>query len=292
MEQTRACARFETSYLFYVAGYSNSDHTSKTLIIRKPPMRITVCETPHEPDAVEGAWAALYAHVHAEGTELLILPEFAFLEPVWESESFDPMRWNALEQAGAKWLARMPELHCDHVVGSMPVTTAGKPLNRGFLWSVEGGLTPLRSKRHLPDEPGAWEARWFTKGTEEFSAFTAGPLKFGLNICTELWALETCGPYAQAGVHAVISPRATVAATTERWVALAKTVAVRTGAFSLSSNRRHADGTCGGVGWIIDPEGNELVRTSAANPIATLDIDLTSSCNAKFIYPRYVFADA
>ena len=64
----------------------------------------------------------------------------------------------------------------------------------------------------------------------------------------------------------------------------------RTGAFSLSSNRRHDDGSCGGAGWIIDPEGNELARTSAAIPFATRDLDLNSSLAAKSIYPRYVFA--
>ena len=122
---------------------------------------------------------------------------------------------------------------------------------------------------------------------------SCGRLRFGLNICTELWALETLGPYAAAGVHAVVTPRATAAATTERWVALAKTVAVRTGAFSLSSNRRHDDGSCGGAGWIIDPEGNELARTSAEVPFATRDLDPQSSLAARSTYPRYVFtADA
>ncbi len=255
-------------------------------------MRVTVCETPHDPPAAEKTWAALCAHVRDEGTDLLVLPEFAFLEPVWEKKEFDQSRWAALERTATTWLARLPELQCAHVVGSVPVTTAGNPLNQGFLWSAGSGFIPLRSKRYLPNEPGGWEARWFTKGSEEFPTFSAGALKFGLNICTELWAFETFGPYARAGVQAVISPRATAAATTERWIALAKTVAVRTGAFSLSSNRRHNDGSCGGVGWIIDPEGNELVRTSASSPVATLDLDLTASSVAKSSYPRYVFAQA
>jgi N-carbamoylputrescine amidase len=88
-----------------------------------------------------------------------------------------------------------------------------------------------------------------------------------------------------------VTPRATAAATTERWIALAKTAAVRAGAFSLSSNRRHAAGSCGGVGWIIDPEGNELARTSESRPAVTDDISLADSESAKSRYPRYVFAE-
>jgi len=255
-------------------------------------MRVTVCETPHAQPAADKTWATLCSHVRDEGTDLLVLPEFAFLEPVWQNEHFDQLQWTALEQEATRWLARLPELKCAHVIGSVPITTAGKPLNQGFLWSADKGLLLLRSKRYCPNLPGAWEARWFTKGTDEFPVFSAGSLKFGLNICTELWALETLGPYARAGVHAVISPRATTAATTERWIALAKTVAVRTGAFSLSSNRTHVDGSCGGVGWIIDPEGIELARTSASCPAVTQEIDLAASSIAKSTYPRNVFADA
>lgn len=255
-------------------------------------MRITVCETPHERLAAEKAWTDLCRHCRDEGSELLVLPEFAFLAPVWQSERFDELRWSEIERDAAMWLARLPELDCSFVIGSVPTTVAGKRLNRGFLWSRSDGLAPLRSKRYLPDEPGGWEANWFDKGSTEFPVYAAGPLRFGLNICTELWALETLGPYARAGIHAVVTPRATATATTERWAALAKTLAVRTGAFSLSSNRRHADGSCGGVGWIIDPEGVELARTSATMPAVTRDIALVEAEDAKSRYPRYVFADA
>ena len=59
--------------------------------------------------------------------------------------------------------------------------------------------------------PGNWEARWFDRGDPDFPAFHAGALTFGLNICTELWALETYGAYAVRGVQVILSPRATAA---------------------------------------------------------------------------------
>ena len=55
---------------------------------------------------------------------------------------------------------------------------------------------------------GGWEARWFTPGDREFPSFRAGALSFGVNICTELWALDSYGEYARCGVHAILSPRA------------------------------------------------------------------------------------
>jgi N-carbamoylputrescine amidase len=73
-------------------------------------------------------------------------------------------------------------------------------------------------------------------------------------------------------------------------VALAKTLAVRCGAYSLSSNRRHRDGACGGVGWIIDPEGIEIARTSVLEPFVTREVDISQSTEAQAAYPRYVFA--
>ena len=52
-------------------------------------------------------------------------------------------------------------------------------------------MQPLRRKYFLPEEPGSWEATLVRPGRSGFPAFHAGPLSFGLNICTELWALET-----------------------------------------------------------------------------------------------------
>lgn len=254
-------------------------------------MRITVCELPHKSQAAASAWDALAQHVREHHTELLILPEFAFLEPIWQRPNADAQRWTALVNDSESWLQRLPELQCANVIGAMPVSVADKPFNQGFLWTKYHGKTALRSKRYLPNEDGGWEARWFNKGDAQFPMFKAGALNFGLNICTELWALDSYGPYAAAGVHAIVTPRATAAATTERWVARAKTAAVRSGAYSLSSNRRHEDGSCGGVGWIIDPEGNELARTSIAAPFVTIDIDLNFAVVAKSSYPRYVFSD-
>ena len=253
-------------------------------------MRVTVCETTHDPAMAEACWTALRAHTARQRPTVVLLPEFAFLAPVWQRAAFDPAVWAALVGEADGWLARLPELACDWVIGAVPRGDGGHGCNEAFLWSQATGYRPLRRKSHLPCEPGFWEARWYEPGPADFAAFSAGELTFAVNVCTDLWALDSICSYPRLGVQAIMTPRATELSTIDLWLSLARTVAVRTGAFSVSSNRRHADGSCGGAGWIIDPEGNELARTSLAEPFVTCDIDLGQTAAARSTYPRYVFA--
>jgi N-carbamoylputrescine amidase len=231
----------------------------------------------------------LCEHTKAHASELVLLPEFAMVEPIWESKHFDAARWSAVLALSESQLRRLPELGAEYAVGTRPAHADGRRLNQGYLWSVAGGLQPLRSKYFLPNEPGSWEATWFQGGDPTFPAFRPGLVSFGLNICTELWALETYAGYAALGVEVLLSPRATSSVTATKWLAGGVVAAVRAGAFSLSSNRVDPTGSCGGAGWIIDPDGEILATTSAAEPFATRDLDLTKAMKAKDSYPRSVF---
>jgi N-carbamoylputrescine amidase len=250
-------------------------------------MRVTVCELPHEPEALAASWAALCAHTMGHSSELVLLPEFAMLDPVWQDEHVDAARWAAAEVLSEIWCDRLGELRVANVVGTRPVTIAGRPFNQGFLWSALDDLVPLRRKFFLPDEPGSWEARWFDRGDSDFTEHSTDSWSFGLNICTELWAVETYAAYAARGVPVILSPRATAAATTDKWLSVGVVAAVRSGAFSLSSNRVDPTGACGGVGWIINPYGSILARTTMDQPFATVDIDLSLSAAAREGYPGY-----
>lgn len=255
-------------------------------------MRVTVCELPHEPTELLRAWEALTEHTTGESSELVLLPEFAMVDAVWEAERFDAARWSAAESASERWSTRLRELNAAYVVGTRPITAEGRRFNEGYLWSRADGIMPLRRKAFVPDEPGSWEARWFERGDAVFPAFHAGALSFGLNICTELWALENYADYAAGGVQAVLSPRATARATTAKWLSAGVVAAVRSGAFSLSSNRVEPTGACGGVGWVIGPDGDILAATNPEAPYATVDIDLTATIAARASYPRYVLGQS
>ncbi len=253
-------------------------------------MRVTVCELPHEPAALAAAWSALCEHTVRHASELVLLPEFAMVDPVWQHDRFDVERWVAAEALSDVWRHRLHELRVPHVVGTRPVTIDGRRFNQGFLWSAGGGLARLRRKFYLPDEPGNWEARWFDRGDADFPEYDTGAWSFGLNICTELWAVESYAGYAVGDVQVILSPRATAAGTTDKWLSVGVVAAVRSGAFSLSSNRVDPTGACGGVGWIINPQGNILARTTSDAPFATVDIDLSVTAAARDEYPCYVFS--
>lgn len=254
-------------------------------------MRVTICELPHEPRALAIAWSSLAVHTARARSELVLLPEFAFVDPVWEDEQADIERWAAARAQGDAWLARLGELDADHVVGTRPVTRDGRALNEGYLWSAAGGVRPLRAKFFVPDDPGCREARWFERGDPAFPTFHAGALTFGLNVCSELWAVETFGEYAARGTHAILAPRATSGATIARWRSLGVVAAVRAGAYCISSNRVDEIGEYGGRSWIISPAGEVLASTSAATPYATVDIDLDAPAEARLRYPCNVFRE-
>jgi N-carbamoylputrescine amidase len=253
-------------------------------------MRVTVCELPHEPGALAAGWAALCDHTARHASELVLLPEFAMVDAVWQDQVFEAGRWAAAEAASEVWRHRLPELGVGFVVGTRPVTVDGRPFNQGFLWTAPGDRVPLRRKFFLPDEPGSWEARWFDRGDSDFAVYHTDRFSFGLNICTELWAVETYATYAARGVQLILSPRATSAATTEKWLSAGVVAAVRSGAFSLSSNRVDPSGDFGGAGWIIGPYGNVLARTTFDAPFATVDIDLSASAAAREGYPGYALS--
>jgi N-carbamoylputrescine amidase len=254
-------------------------------------MRITICELPHEPAALRPAWAGLCEHTARHGSELVLLPECAFVPALWELDAFDCRRWECALQLSEAWLGRLHELGAASVVGTRPIDVGGRPFDQGYIWTPASSVVPLRRKFFLPDEPGSWEARWFDDGDAEFPVFRAGALSFGLNICTELWALETYADYA-GKAQVVLSPRATSADTYAKWLAAGMVAAVRTGAYSVSSNRVDRAGSCGGVGWVIGPNGEVLATTTPGAPFATVDIDLTVWEETRTSYPRYVFARA
>jgi N-carbamoylputrescine amidase len=104
-----------------------------------------------------------------------------------------------------------------------------------------------------------------------------------------LWALETWATYAEADVQVILSPRATGAETRARWLAAGVVAAVRSGAYSISSNRVEPSGSCGGAGWVISPEGRVVATTTPEAPFATVGVDLAAADSARAGYPRYVF---
>jgi N-carbamoylputrescine amidase len=255
-------------------------------------MKATVCELPNQPSDLAHAWRELVAHVRAEQSELVVLPEMPF-HP-WVAHSREPAAEDWLEAVRAhdRWMPRLDELAPALVAGTRPVVSGGVRLNVGFVKEPGGEPLSAHAKYYLPDEPGFWEASWYHRGDGVFSVLGTSRGNIGFLICTELWFNHHAREYAADDIQLLVCPRATPRASADKWVAGGRAAAVVSGAFCLSSNLAGTTpqgGDYAGTGWIIEPEeGDVLGLTSSKQPYLTVGIDLRAADSAKHSYPRYV----
>lgn len=255
-------------------------------------LKVTICELPNEPAALENAWKQLVEHVQAHESEFVLLPEMPFYPWLAHTRDVDPVQWELAVKAHEVWLARLEELAPAVVASTRPITSDEKRQNAGYVREPGGGARTIHTKYYLPDEPSFWEASWYERGNGDFSLADTSKGKVGFLICTEIWFNSHARDYGQQGMHLLVCPRATPNPTAPKWVAGGQAAAVVSGAFCLSSNLAGVTpegGDYAGVGWIIEPdEGKVLGLTSPEQPFLTLDIDLAEAERAKKTYPRYV----
>ena len=253
-------------------------------------MKVTVCQLPDPPEGFEQSWEALCGHTREHEPDLVLLPEMIFHTWVGWTDQVDPREWEAAVESHEKWLERLYELDVRLVAGSRPVVTdEGVRHNQAFVWS-DGTVADGHVKYYLPDEPGFWEATWYEPGDGSFEVEAVGELSAGFMICTDMWFTEHARRYARDGAHFILAPRATEASTRDKWLAGGRAAAVMAGAYCLSSNREgQSNGVSyAGMGWVIDPDGLVLARTSSDSPFATVEVNPDVAVNAKETYPRYV----
>jgi N-carbamoylputrescine amidase len=263
-------------------------------------VRVTVCELHDDRRAFAADWTALVDHARSSASDLVLLPEMPFAPWLAASPRFDADAWRAAVEAHDRWIERLAELAPAVVIGSRPVIRNGRRLNEGFMWSRSGGYAPIHDKRHLPDEEGYFEAKWYEPGDGTFTLATlprhaesqfgsCRDVRLGLLICTELWSLGQAQRYGRAGADLVATPRATGRATVDKWIVGGRAAAIVGGTFSISSNWTASPdgGDFGGGAWIVDPDGDVMVRTTGDAPFATRALDLDRARSAKQTYPRY-----
>jgi predicted amidohydrolase len=254
-------------------------------------MKVTVCELNDKPDDFAHEWEQLVAHVKSQSSQLVLLPEMPFCPWFAFAPAFEPEVWQSAVTAHDVWQERLSELAPAIVLGSRPVNREEQRLNEGFVWEQQGGYRAARHKYYLPNEPGFWEASWYSRGDGKFTLLQCGGARIGFQICTELWSMEQARLYGKEGASIIVTPRATGKATLDKWLVGGRAAAIVSGAFSLSSNRVSFEGNpvhFGGQGWIVDPDGGVLGLTSRERPFTTVDIDLSAAERAKQTYPRDV----
>jgi N-carbamoylputrescine amidase len=253
-------------------------------------LRVAVCECP--PALVAGAaeWRGLCAAVARHRPDLLLLGELPFGRWIAAAPAFDAAAWRescALHEEG---LRRLGDLGAPIVAGTRPTLAGDRRVNEGFVWTSETGVQGVHTKQYFPDEAGFYEARWFEAGERHFRIAPVGPGWAGFLICTKLMFNEHARHYGRLGVQVLLVPRAVGAASLERWLVATRMAAIVAGSYVATSNRGGTDdrGQEFGGGWIIDPGGGLVARTTAQTPVVVHEIDLAWAERAQDEYPCYV----
>ena len=256
-------------------------------------MRITVCQLDPREDHIDTYLSALAEHVASENSAFVLLPEMCFSEWLAADNAPDPKRWAQAIDRHVQYIDNLQGLGAEAIVGTRPIVNrVGSRRNQAYLWTnAVTRPSPIREKYYLPDENGYWERSWYDRGLKSFETARFESARIGVLICTEMWFFEWARHYAASRVDLLCIPRATPHDSVDKWLAGGRVAAVCSGAYSISSNLWYPPGdtvNCGGVGWIIDPEGTILTTTSPDAPFATVAIDLDYSRMCKSTYPRYV----
>ena len=253
-------------------------------------MNLTVCELPHDPDQRADAWQGLVEHCTANESDVVVLPEMPFSVWLAATKEIDPTRWADAVAEHEEWMERFSELGATTVLGAQPIVAEGRRYNETFVWEA-GDHRPSHRKYYLPDEDEFWEATWYDRGAGSFAVMQTASGVVGFLVCTEVWFTEHARAFAREGIVLLATPRATEWSSRDKWLAGGRAAAVMSGAFSMSSNHSGTDAVgirWGGLGWIIDPDGEVLATTSEEQPYATVPIDPSEAERAKATYPRYV----
>jgi N-carbamoylputrescine amidase len=255
---------------------------------------VTVCQLSAEPDKLENQWRELVTHTTQNESELVLLPELPFYPWICSLQPVDTQLWLEAVETHILWNHKLSELGANIVIGTRPIVDSDtrKRYNSGYVWTTQSDIQDIHEKVYLPDEEGFWEASWYERGNKLFQPLVYTGIGIGFAICSELWFMEHMREYGKRGIHFLVCPRGTPIETVDKWIAGGRAAAVISGAFCLSSNHYglapDEQTVLGGVGWIIDPEGNVLATTSDKNPFITLDLDLKIAEDAKSSYPRYI----
>jgi predicted amidohydrolase len=165
--------------------------------------------------------------------------------------------------------------------------SSGRRTSRALLFARDGALLASYAKLHLPAEPGFWESDHYEPGREPPRAICGLALRLGIQICSDLNRPEGSHLLGAQGVEAILAPRATPAASYERWLVVLRANAITSCAHVRSTNRPAEAGTMiGGPSVAIAPDGEVLHET--VQPLSVVRLHRAAIARARRDYPGYL----
>jgi predicted amidohydrolase len=228
------------------------------------------------------------------GATLAVLPEIP-LNP-WSPATRRAVEADAEDPGGPRQqqLAGAAREEAIAVVGGAIVRdpATGVRYNTGLVYDDAGALVASYRKVHLPEEEGFWEPDHYAPGSQLPQVVTAFGMPIGLQICSDINRPQGCHLLGAMGAEAIVAPRATEAATWERWRTVIVANAMTSCAYILSVNRPAAEQgvALGGPSCAVAPGGRVLVETT--DPVAVVTLERRAVVDAKKRYPGYLRVEA
>ena len=240
------------------------------------------------------ASTALIREAHADGAQIVGLPEVANLCQQRRRASLEAARTEAEEPALAAWRALADELGIWLLAGSMVVKIAENRLvNRGYLIGPDGAIMATYDKLHmfdvdLPNGESYRESDLFEPGDRAVLAETPwGGL--GMTICYDIRFPQLYRVLAKAGARMIWAPAAfTRTSGKAHWHVLQRARAIETGSWILSPAQcgDHEDGrSTYGHAVIVSPWGEVVADAGETPGYIIADLDLARSAAARQAIP-------
>ena len=241
-------------------------------------------------DSGEQRLRARLAEARALGAELALLPELP-LNP-WspatttarddDAEPPDGVRSRVLAAAAA-------EAGIGVVGGAIVRDPAsGTRHNTALVFDRAGRLVARYRKIHLPDEDGFHEPCHYEPGDRAADVIEDFALPIGMQICSDINRPEGSHFLGAAGAMAILNPRATEAATFDRWKLVFRANAMTSATYVLSVNRPAPEHgvALGGPSIAVGPDGEVLLESTDAVAVVTLQRAAIDAARAR--YPGYL----
>jgi predicted amidohydrolase len=240
------------------------------------------------PDA-EARLRERLSRARAAGAELALLPELP-LHP-WrpatqevEAEDAEPM--GGARQSVLCAAARATGIGL--VGGAIVCDAAGRRFNTAVVVNASGEVVSRYRKLHLPEEDGFWETSHYEPGDEAPQVIRAFGVPLAVTLCSDVNRPELAHILASAGAQAILAPRATEAATFERWRLVMRATALTTASYVLSVPRPEPEAgvPLGGPSVAIGPDGDVILETT--EPLASVGLDCGAIERVRRRYPGYL----
>jgi predicted amidohydrolase len=166
--------------------------------------------------------------------------------------------------------------------------STGRRHNTALVFGASGALVATYQKVHLPDEEGFHEPRHYEPGSEPPAVVRAFGLPFGIQICSDMNRPEGSHLLGAMGAAAIFNPRATQAATYERWKLVFRSNALTSTAYVLSVARPAPEQGVGlgGASIAVDPNGDVLAESD--DPVVLVQLEEQVVADARRRYPGYL----